>query len=95
MAVWHLAKWRNHDVAVKDRLAVILQAKVTGSWHVFKGFLEFIFGAVGIFLRRIPVVDIELVNLLAIEHHGDLRPLAGQAHGVPGLAMDLVGSLAS
>ena len=62
---------------------MILQSKVTGSWHVFKGFLEFVFGAVGIFLRCIPVVDIEIVNLLAIEHHGDLCPLAGQAHGVP------------
>ena len=83
MTVWHLAKWRDHDVAVPDRLPMILQSKVTGSWHVFKGFLEFVFGAVGIFLSGIPVVDIDIVNLLAIEHHGDLCPLAGQAHGVP------------
>ena len=56
---------------------------MTSSWHVFKGFLEFVFGAVGIFLSGIPVVDIDIVNLLAIEHHSDLCPLAGQAHGIP------------
>ena len=73
-----------------DGVPVVLKPEVAAAGEVFQGRLELILGAVGIFISRLPVIDVRFDNGLAVESHGDLGAVGSQRHGVP-LAVGLAG----
>ena len=55
------------DVPVPDWLTVILKADVTGAGKILESRLEFVLAAIGIQIRRCPIVEIGFENFLAVQ----------------------------
>jgi len=71
------------DIAEPNDLAVVLEANVPFPREVFEGFLEFVGGAVGVFSGCVPILDIYLKALFAIDVAGNDGTFEFEMKGIP------------
>src|SRR5262249_32346385 len=71
------------DVAEVHNGAVVLQSDVALTLEVLEGGVELVLGAVGIFARLGPVVEVGVDDWLVVHYDSDLRPPGGDDEVVP------------